>query len=265
MDRISKSETIIYKGDIMIDLEKAKREFIKYTNNYDLNDSHITRKISHSLRVMEVSRKIAENLSLTQEQIDLATLIGLLHDIARFEQRKRYGTYFDKKSIDHGDFAIELLEENNFIRNFIEDDKYDKIIKVAIKNHNKYEIEQLDDEEELLQSKIIKDADKIDIFYQLAYQFAKNKDNIENSEISEDYIKQLKQEKCILRNIEESAIDELVLITSFIYDIHFDSSLKLIKEENYIEKMFQQFNFNEKTNIQVEEILKIAKYYLKKY
>ena len=74
----------------MIDLSKAKSEFIKYTNNYDLNDSHITRKIHHSLRVMEASKKIAENLNLTKEQIDLATLIGLLHDIARFEQRKRY-------------------------------------------------------------------------------------------------------------------------------------------------------------------------------
>ena len=248
----------------MIDLEKAKSEFIKYTNNYDLNNSHIERKIHHSLRVMEVSKKIAENLNLTKEQIDLATLIGLLHDIARFEQRKRYGTYYDKKSIDHGDFAIELLEENDFIRNFIEDDKYDKIIKTAIKNHNKYELEPLDGEE-LLQAKIIKDADKIVIFYQLAYKFAKNKNEIENSEISQDYIKQLKQEKCIFRNAEESAIDELVLITSFIYDIHFESSLRLIKEENYIEKMFEQFEFKENTKKQVEEIVKIANDYLKKY
>lgn len=248
----------------MIDLEKAKSEFIKYTNNYDLNNSHIERKIHHSLRVMEVSKKIAENLNLTKEQIDLATLIGLLHDIARFEQRKRYGTYYDKKSIDHGDFAIELLEENDFIRNFIEDDKYDKIIKTAIKNHNKYELEPLDGEE-LLQAKIIKDADKIDIFYQLAYKFAKNKNEIENSEISQDYIKQLKQEKCIFRNAEESAIDELVLITSFIYDIHFESSLRLIKEENYIEKMFEQFEFKENTKKQVEEIVKISNDYLKKY
>ncbi len=248
----------------MIDLEKAKNEFIKYTNNYDLTNSHITRKIYHSLRVMEVSKKIAENLNLNKEQIDLATLIGLLHDIARFEQRRRYGTYYDKKSVDHGDLAVELLEENNFIRNFIETDKYDDIIKVAIKNHNKYEIEPLDGES-LLQAKIIKDADKIDIFYQLAHQFAKDKNAIENSEISEDYIKQLKQGKCIFRNADESAIDELVLITSFIYDIHFDSSLKLIREENYIGKMFEQFDFDEKTQKQVDEILEIANAFLEKY
>lgn len=248
----------------MINLEKAKEEFIKYTSNYDLTDYNITRKIQHSLRVMEISRKIAQTLNLKKEQTDLATLIGLLHDIARFEQRKRYGTYYDKKSIDHGDFAVKLLEENDFIRNFIEEKNYDEIIKLAIKNHNKYEIESLDGEE-LLQAKIIKDSDKIDIFYQLAYQFAKNKNEVENSEISEDYINQLKQEKCIYRSIDESAIDELVLITSFIYDINFEVSLKIIKEEKYIEKMFEQFEFNEKTKKQVDEIIESANNFLSKY
>ena len=96
----------------------------------------------------------AENMNLSEEQVKLATLIGLLHDIARFEQMKRYGTYKDKISIDHGDFAIEILEKDNFIRKFIETDKYDNIIKIAIKNHNKYKIENLEGEE-LLQSKII--------------------------------------------------------------------------------------------------------------
>ena len=80
----------------MINLNKAKEEFIKYTNTYDLENTGITRKIYHSLRVMEYSKKIAENMNLSEEQVKLATLIGLLHDIARFEQMKRYGTYKDK-------------------------------------------------------------------------------------------------------------------------------------------------------------------------
>lgn len=248
----------------MIDIEKAKKEFINYTNNYDLTNHHIARKVSHSLRVMEISKKIAQNLNLDKEQIDIATIIGLLHDIARFEQRKRFGTFYDKKSIDHGDLAVELLEENNFMRLFIEDGKYDKIIKTAIKNHNKYEIEPLEGEE-LLHSKIIKDADKIDIFYQLAYKFAKNKEAIENSDISEEYMEQLKQGKCIFRNPNESAIDELILITSFIYDINFDYSLHFIKSENYISKMFEQFNFNNNVKKKIEEIIEIANNYLEKY
>ena len=35
-----------------MDLEKAQKEFIKYTENYDLRDSNIIRKQLHSIRVM---------------------------------------------------------------------------------------------------------------------------------------------------------------------------------------------------------------------
>ena len=84
-----------------INLEKAKKEFIKYTENYDLENSRIKGKQTHSLRVMEISRQIAEGLKLSQEEIELATLIGLLHDIARFEQFTQYHTYRDMESFDH--------------------------------------------------------------------------------------------------------------------------------------------------------------------
>ena len=124
----------------MIDLEKAKNEFINYTNNYDSTNVHIARKIGHTFRVMEWSKKIAESLNLSKEDIDLATLIGLLHDLARFEQRRLYDTFSDSKSVDHGDLAVTILEENEYIRKYIEDNQYDDIIKTAVKNHNKFKM-----------------------------------------------------------------------------------------------------------------------------
>lgn len=53
-----------------IDLEKAKNEFLKYVENYDLEDENIKRKKFHSLRVMEISERIAKSLKLNQEEID---------------------------------------------------------------------------------------------------------------------------------------------------------------------------------------------------
>ena len=125
----------------MIDLLNAKKEFKKYMGNYDLVNSEIERKVGHSYRVAEISGEIARSLNLTDEEIELATLIGLLHDIGRFEQQTRYGTYDDTYSIDHGKLGVEILEENNYVRNYIKDDKYDNIIKTSIYNHNKYDIE----------------------------------------------------------------------------------------------------------------------------
>ena len=246
----------------MIDLEKAKIEFEKYVNNYDLNNINIKRKVDHSLRVMECSKKIAENLNLNKEQIELSTLIGLLHDIARFEQWTRFETYNDQKSIDHGDLAVEILEENNFIRKFIEEDKYDEIIKVAIKNHNKYKIEGLEGEE-FLQAKIIKDADKIDIFYQIVTQYFKPVDVVEKQDIPDDCFEQFKSEKCILKKVNQTEIEGLVLVASFIYDVYFNYSLKIIKDEEYIERMFAQFDFKK---VEVKEkinfIIKQAQNYI---
>ena len=89
---------------------------------------------------MEISKEIAQGLRLTLEEIDIATLIGLLHDIARFEQYTQYHTFKDAQSIDHGDLGVEIL--NKDIRKYIETDKYDETIKLAVKNHNKYKIQE---------------------------------------------------------------------------------------------------------------------------
>lgn len=157
-----------------INLEQAKEEFIKYTEKYDLKNENIERKQLHSLRVMEISRQIAEGLELSQEEIELATLIGLLHDIARFEQYTKYNTFRDLESIDHGDLGAEILK--NEIRKYIENKEFDKIIIKAVKNHNKFKIEDgLTTKEELF-SKIIRDADKIDIFYESVEIFRKGKE-----------------------------------------------------------------------------------------
>ena len=123
-----------------MNIEKAIEEFIKYTENYNLDGPRIEGKQKHSIRVMEISKEIAQGLRLTLEEIDIATLIGLLHDIARFEQYTQYHTFKDAQSIDHGDLGVEIL--NKDIRKYIETDKYDETIKLAVKNHNKYKIQE---------------------------------------------------------------------------------------------------------------------------
>ena len=95
-----------------IRLNKAKKEFIKYTEQYNLENENIKRKQLHSIRVMELSKEIATKLEMSQEDIDIATLIGLLHDIARFEQYTQFQTFRDLESFDHGDYAIKILEKD---------------------------------------------------------------------------------------------------------------------------------------------------------
>ena len=125
----------------MIDLKKVKLVFNEYVNNYDQNDDKVILKISHTYRVMERCQEIAASLNLDDENIQLAGLIGLLHDIGRFEQLKRYQSFIDSQTIDHANLGVTILFDDNLIEKFEIDKKYYPIIKTAIYNHNKYEIE----------------------------------------------------------------------------------------------------------------------------
>ena len=250
-----------------MNIEKAKQEFINYTANYDSKNEHIARKIGHSIRVMEISKQIAKSLNLNNEQIKTATLIGLLHDIARFEQRKQFHTFKDKLSFDHGDKGVEILKENNFIRKFIENDKYDNLIYIAIKNHNKYKIEENLTEEELLFSKIIRDADKLDILYEGVELFWKKDEEIkerEESTITPKVYKQFVSKKQIKRKVNETPLDGLVGFISFIFDINFKYDFKVLYKEKYIDKIIDKFNFKDKkVDEQFKEIRNIANNYIK--
>ena len=146
-----------------VDNNKAKLFLTKYLKNYNPEDAQIKLKISHIYRVAELSKRLATMLNLSEEDILLAELIGLLHDIGRFEQIKNYHTFLDKESIDHAEYGNKILFEDDLIRNFITEDKYDEIIKTAISNHNKPCISNDLTNYERLHAMIIRDADKTDI------------------------------------------------------------------------------------------------------
>ena len=247
-----------------INIEKAQEEFIKYTKMYDLENEHIKRKQEHSIRVMKISKQIAEGLNLSQEEVEIATLIGLLHDIARFEQYTKYCTFEDLESIDHGDYGVDILDKE--IRKYIETDKYDKIIKLAVKNHNKYKIEEGLTEKEELFAKIIRDADKIDIFYESVDMFWKGKEEeVSNSKISQPILEQfenrtqIKREKGkIIENLEE-----IVSVIAFIFDMNFKASFDILKNEDYINKILNRYDIkDEYSRKAVEKIREIANEYV---
>lgn len=248
-----------------IDLEKAKHEFIEYTSKYDTKNEHISRKIGHSIRVMNISKEIATKIGLTQEEIKIAELIGLLHDIARFEQYTQFETFNDLNSFDHGNYALEILDKD--IRKYIENDEYDEIIRKAIKNHNKFEIEEGLTEKELVFAKLIRDADKIDIIYEAVEMFWKGIENqINNTKISESVEKQFKNYKQIKRDKnseKEPNIDEVIGVIAFIFDVNYRESFEIIKKEDYINKILTRFDLkDQKSKEKIEEVRNIANIYI---
>ena len=187
----------------------------------------------------ELSKRLATMLNLSEEDILLAELIGLLHDIGRFEQIKNYHTFLDKESIDHAEYGNKILFEDDLIRNFITEDKYDEIIKTAISNHNKPCISNDLTNYERLHAMIIRDADKTDILY----------------------LSTVVDEKTIFH----SAADILLCHFAYIYDYNFSTMLKFVDSKGYIDKMYNRFSFEDDiTEERYKNIYLHTKTYIKK-
>lgn len=242
----------------MIDMVKAKIAFAEYTKKYDINNSKIRLKVEHIERVSQMSKKLATKLELSDEDIKLAELIGLLHDIGRFEQVKRYNTFVDRNSINHGKFGAEILfdSKNGIIRNFIEDNQYDQIIKIAIINHNKdaRDISKDLNERELLHTKIIRDSDKIDILKILTYEkkeVAWEKADLSNDEITPEIYQEFMQKEAIDYSKKKSSADTLIGHFAYIFDFNFKESIEFVKKQNYMEDIYKRFKFNDKETMKM--------------
>ena len=253
----------------MVDVNNAKRVFKEYVSNYNLQDGKIALKVAHILRVSELSKKIATSLNLSEEDIKLAELIGLLHDIGRFEQVRKYNTFIDKISINHGEYGVKILFEDNLIERFNVDEKYYKIIKTAIINHKRTKIEENLTVQELLHSKIIRDADKLDCFYVLLTDDIKNTygcsaEDMQNETFSNEIIREFKEDHMIDYKKRATYGDIWISHMAYVFDFYYKSSYIVIKEKDYLNKLTQKMNFKNPQTIQMaQEILQIANDYIK--
>lgn len=241
-----------------MNLEIAKDKFKNYAQQFKVADNKVNIKITHTMGVVEVSGYIARNLNLSQEDIELAELIGLLHDIGRFEQAVRYDNYDDYDTIDHAELGVEILFKNGFIREFIDTDKYGNIIEKAIRNHNKYEIEEGLDERELLFAKIIRDADKTDNFEVKQYQdfeslFKASEQEVQEEKITDDIWNVFLQEKTIISSQRVTNMDKWLSYLAWVYDYNFAHSLQYLKEHDCINKVIDRLDYkNEVTKERME-------------
>ncbi len=243
-------------------MKKELIEFKKYVDNYNIKDSGIKFKYDHSIRVMKIGNSLAKKLKLDNNEIYMVTLACLLHDIARFDQLKLYNTFNDKKSFDHGDYAEELIINSNYLRNYIEDTTYDSAIIKAIKYHNKYEIGPCN-EKELLFSKIVRDADKIDILLNGgAKKFSEYETN--DMKISDIVYNGILNQKPINYDDTYNKLDRLLLGIAMIYDFNFKESFKFIKGKGTITSTIS-FIKSKNTNKDTLEKLNIIEDRLESY
>ena len=215
---------------------KLEEAFDNYVNNFDMKDKQINFKYRHSYKVKELMKELAIKFGLTLKEVEVAEVIGLLHDIGRFEQIRKKGSCSDYKTgIDHADEGCVYLFDNNHIKDFYDDEDYYDIIKTAVKYHNKFKIDDSIKDKSLLFCKMIRDMDKVDIFRVVGEEFnwTYNKDDISDGILDEYNCKDLIDYK-----IMKTETDDVYGNISYLFDINFKESFEILKGSNNIELFF---------------------------
>ena len=70
--------------------------------------------VRHSVNTGIAAMNIAEKVSWLDPE--KAYIVGLLHDIGRFEQVRIYNTFRDAESVNHAQFSADLLFRDGMIR-----------------------------------------------------------------------------------------------------------------------------------------------------
>ncbi|MFP4661774.1 MAG: HD domain-containing protein [Halanaerobiales bacterium] len=230
--------------------EELKEWFEGYVKEFYQNQEdreEIDLKYKHSYRVYKNSNRLAKDIGLSDEDLEIANIIGLFHDLGRFEQFKRYKTFSDSDSLNHGELSVKLLKEYKLLEDLSAEKKH--IIYQAIHNHNKLNIPESTTGQALLFSRLIRDADKLDIWSIFArrYHNGNNNEKInldlssKNGITPEIYHRVLDGKPVLYSSLQ--TVDDFKLIQlGWVYDLNFVESLILLKEKNFLEKIYQSMN-----------------------
>ena len=289
-DRIVDTVELYEKAKInrvYVDRVHVRNTFAEYTDRYNSKDPKIKLKIDHTYRVADLCERIAISAGMCAYDVELAWLSGMLHDVGRFEQVKRFNTFSDTDSVDHAKFGADLLFKDGLIDSFLKgmikcsgyrpgslEDRYDvdgtfayaklnksdmEILELAIRCHNMYRIPEGLNSREKAFCNVLRDADKIDIMRvnndtPLEDIYNTTTEKLKNSAISEEVMECFYEQRCILKSIRRTPADIVVGHVSLAYELVYDESVRIMKEQGYLEKLMDFSSDNEETNGRLAQI-----------
>lgn len=237
---------------ITIDKEKVKETFREYTSHYDITDDKVRLKVEHTYRVADLCERIAASEQMSVPEQELAWLLGMLHDVGRFEQLRRFHTFADAQSVDHAALGADLLFQDNLIRDYVNQTEEDTLIETAVRWHSAYRLpENLDKRTEKF-ANILRDADKIDILkvnvdFPLEEIYNTTTEKLRQEEISEEVLQSFYEHHAVLRALKKTSVDNVAGHCSLVFELVFPESLRIVREQDFIWKLLAHKTENEKT------------------
>ena len=281
----------------VINRKAVLNAFAGYVHYYDPSDGKIKLKIDHTYRVAALCERIAKAAGMCAYDVELAWLSGMLHDVGRFEQIKRYNTFSDADSVDHAKFGADLLFKDGLISTFLNgmvkctgykpgalEDRYSsdgvflydrlnksdmEMLELAIRCHNMYRIPQGLNRREQAFCNVLRDADKVDIFKvnidtPLEEIYNTTTEELMKSDITDEVLEAFDEEHCILKAIRRTPADTVIGHVSLAYELVYDESVRITVEQGYLAKLMHFHSDNEETNRKMAMVREKMDSYVKK-
>lgn len=233
-----------------MDREQARQAFDAYVSAYDPTNPRIALKVDHTLRVAALCERVARAAGLSPADVDLAWLLGLLHDIGRFEQVRRYDTFNDAASASHAALGVEVLfgkggDGQPLLRRFLPDASTDELLRTAIATHSAYRLPDGLDPRTRALCEVLRDADKVDILRvncvcPIQDIYGVTEREMTESPVSPACVDIFYEHRCLPRGVRVYPADIMLGHICFVWELCFPESLRVVREQGHLAHMLSR-------------------------
>lgn len=235
--------TVQYHFDHLLDF------FDRYAASFRSGDEVYNRtmelKITHTHRVVAEIEALAAHLGLSAAMTETARIAALFHDIGRFSQYHTYGTFADFKSVNHARLGVEVIDNEHVLD--VLDSTGKVLVRSAILAHNMASIPTDLQGDALLIAKLLRDADKLDIYRVVIRRYRGEDDNENVVGLFLDphkagseavYSAVMRRENARMSELQ-SLNDFKMLQMGWVFDLNFAHSLRSVHERGYITAIYE--------------------------
>ena len=251
------------------DLTVLKNWFADYCGHFSTHVEEDQRnfavKKDHTYNVCLNAVRIGRSLQLNKQDMLIAEAIALCHDVGRFPQYLHYKTFDDDISANHAVLGAKVLLEQDVLGGLPEGEQ--NLIIRAVTLHNVFTLPDTLDHRTQLFTHIVRDADKLDIL-RVFIEYYDQEEECRATAValglpdtpgySPTVLACLLQGRMALKSELKTLNDFKLLQLTWLYDLNFTSSLQMVQERRYVDKMAAALP----ENIAIREAIERARRYV---
>lgn len=227
--------------NLAIWFEEYVKGFISGNPESDIN---VELKKNHTTRVRDAIIDVGKSIALNEDNMSIAEACAILHDIGRFEQYRKYGTFSDSKSENHAALGVKIIREHDVLTEFPAECR--EIIIRSVGCHNMPAIPSGFNPDSIEFLKLIRDADKIDILYVVTEYYmtsASGSNRVielhlpDTETISDEVFQPLASGQIAQVQNLRSLNDFKLYQMGWVYDLNYRRSREIIRERQYLERL----------------------------